>query len=55
LKIDENIRTISNFTEKDILYALSQTNEPEEIEFERQTNAEKPPNSLEMREALRVL
>ena len=32
LKIDENIPTTSNFTEEDIVHALSQTNEPEEIE-----------------------
>ncbi|XP_025198312.1 tigger transposable element-derived protein 6-like [Melanaphis sacchari] len=54
LKIDENIPTTSNFTEEDIVHALSQTNEPGEIENE-ETDTEKPPSSSEMREALRVL
>jgi len=34
LKIDENIPTLSNFTEEDILHAFLQTNEPGETENE---------------------
>jgi len=60
LKIDENIPTTSNFTEEDILHALSQTNKPEEIEneeikIEPQTDTEKSLSSFEMRETLQVL